>query len=297
MPNTGSPRRLRVILFRAAYNLPVTAGIARGVFARHGLELDIVYTRGSQMTSASLLGGDCDIGALAADDVVYEVQAHGSDLFMFMGLHGGILQLIARPEIRSARQLAGGKLGVDDPASGFALVAHKILESMGLQRSDYETVSMGGQEFRAKALAEGRIDVSLSTPPFSLELMARGFNLLARAHDYIPRYQASCAVATRRWAANNADALAAYVNAYRESLRWTLDPANRAAAIEQLAAEFSLRPDLAEATYAALADPHDGLFPDARIDVPGIRAVLALRVEAGLLGNPPPDPSKYYEAA
>ena len=32
--------------------------IERGVFAKHGLELDIVYTRGSQMTSAALLSGE-----------------------------------------------------------------------------------------------------------------------------------------------------------------------------------------------------------------------------------------------
>ena len=101
--------------------------------------------------------------------------------------------------------------------------------------------------------------------------------------------------ATRRWAAKNPDALAAYVRAYRESLQWTLDPANRAAAVAQLAAEFGLKPDLAESTYAALADRGDGLFPDARIDVPGIGAVLALRVEAGLLPNPPPDAAKYYQ--
>jgi ABC-type nitrate/sulfonate/bicarbonate transport system substrate-binding protein len=289
-------RHLRVILFRAAYNLPVTAGIERGIFAKHGLELDIAYTRGSQMTSASLLSGERDIGALAADDVVYEVEAQGSDLFMFMGLHGGILQLIARPGIKHARELIGRKLGVDDPASGFALVAHKILARMGLRQSDYETVSMGGQEFRAKALAEGTIDVSISTPPFSLELMARGFTLLARAHDYVPRYQASCAVATRGWANRNADALTAYVRAYRESLKWTLDPGNRAAGISHLATEFGLTPQLAEATFDALADPTDGLYPDARIDVPGIETVLALRVEAKLLPNPPPAASKYCDA-
>jgi ABC-type nitrate/sulfonate/bicarbonate transport system substrate-binding protein len=216
---------------------------------------------------------------------------------MVLGLHGGILQLIARPEINTARQLVGRKLGVDDPASGFALVAHKILASMGLRRSDYETVSMGGQEFRAKALAEGAIDVSLSTPPFSLELVARGFNLLARARDHVPRYQASCAVATRRWASRNADALADYARAYRESLAWTLDAANREAAIRQLMCDFPLKRELAEATYAALVDRSDGLFPDAQIDVPGIQAVLQLRVEAGLLPDPPPDPSKYYAAA
>ena len=278
---------MRVILFRAAYNLPVTAGLARGVFARYGLELDIVYTRGSQMTSATLLAAECDLGALAADDVVYEVEAHGSDLCIFLGLHGGILQLIARPGVRSARELAGGRLGVDDPASGFALVAHKILAAQGLGQSEYETVSMGGQEFRAKALAEGTIDVSISTPPFSLELVSRGFTLLARAHDYLPRYQASCLVATRRWASQNADLLAAYMRAYRESLRWTLDPSNRAAAVAQLASEFNLRPELADATYAALADPDDGLYPDARIDVAGIETVLRLRMEARLLPSPP----------
>jgi ABC-type nitrate/sulfonate/bicarbonate transport system substrate-binding protein len=286
---------MRIILFRAAYNLPVTAGLARGIFKKQGLELDVVYTRGSQMTSAALLSGDCDLGALAADDVVYEVEAHGSDLCIFLGLHGGILQLIARPGVRSARELAGGRLGVDDPASGFALVAHKILAAQGLAQTEYETLSMGGQEFRAKALAEGKIDVSISTPPFSLELMSRGFTLLARARDHLPRYQASCLVATRRWADKNADALAAYARAYRESLRWTLDPANRAAAIARLATEFNLKPELAGETYAALADPADGLYPDAHIDVPGIETVLRLRVEAGLLPEPPPATSKYYD--
>jgi ABC-type nitrate/sulfonate/bicarbonate transport system substrate-binding protein len=156
---------------------------------------------------------------------------------------------------------------------------------------DYETVAMGGQEHRARAMGEGKIDVTLSTPPFSLELVSRGFALLAHARDYVPRYQASCAVATRRWAAKNPDALAAYVRAYRESLTWVL--ANRTAGIDQLAGEFGLKRELAEATYDALLDPRDGLFPDARVDMPGVQTVLDLRVEAGLLPDPPPAPSKY----
>ena len=287
-------RRLRVILFRAAYNLPVTAGMTRGIFAKQGLELDIVYTRGSKMVTESLLGGDCDLGVLAADDVVYEVETNGADLFAFMGLHAGILQLVARPGITHARELAGGRLGVDDPASGFALVAHKILERLGLKRSEYETLSAGGHEPRAKALAQGRIDAALCTPPFSLDLLARGFTLLARAQDHIPSYQASCAVATRSWARGNADALHAYTRAYLEGLRWMLDPANRAAAIDELKTEFGLQTPLAAATFDALADAEGGLFRNARIDVPGVEAVLALRVQAGLLDASPP-PSRFYD--
>lgn len=288
---------LKLILFRAAYNLPVTLGVERGVFARHGLDLDIAYTQGSLMTSEALLGGEREVGVLAADDVVYEVERRGADLFIFMGLNPGILTLMARPDIETARDLAGGRLGVDDPASGFALVAHRILKGMGLSQDQYETVASGGHEPRARALREGRIDMALVTPPFSLDLARRGLRTLARARDYLPRYQGSCGVTTRRWARENSDALVAYIRAYRESLKWVYDPANRAAAVAHLAQEFGLTPELAAPTFDALADPADGLFPEAAIDVPGIEAVLALRVEAGLLKAPPPDPAKYYDAS
>src|SRR3954452_6212396 len=139
------------MLFRAAYNLPVTLGMERGVFARHGLDIDLAYTRGSLMTTESLLSGEREVGVLAADDVVYEVERRGADLFIFLGLNGGILRLMARPGISDARQLVGGKLGVDDPASGFALVAHKLLRGMGLSQADYQTVACGGAEARAPA--------------------------------------------------------------------------------------------------------------------------------------------------
>jgi len=287
--------RLTVMLFRAAYNLPVTAGLAGGFFAKHGLELDIRYTRGSKMLSDALLEGRCDLGVLSADDVVYEVEARRADLFMFMGLHGGILRLIARPGVRTARDLAGGRLGVDDPASGFALVAHTILQALGLPRARYETLSVGGHEQRAQALLDGRIDAALLTPPFTFELLALGFASLAGERDHVPTYQASCGVATRRWAGGHAGLLVAYIRAYRESLRWALDPGARQAAISQLAVEFGLRRELAAATYEALADPAGGLFPDAALNIAGIRTVLDLRVAAGLLPAPPPDPSRYYD--
>src|SRR5215475_6261083 len=142
-------RRLNVMYFRAAYNLPITLGLEHGVFARHGLDLEITYTRGSRMSGASLVSGAQDLGALALDDVVYAVEQRHADLFAFMGYNSGTIQLMARPGILSARDLAGRTLGVDDPDSGFAFVAHKILQGMGLRRDEYETVPSGGHQHRA----------------------------------------------------------------------------------------------------------------------------------------------------
>ena len=287
--------RLKLVLFRAAYNLPVTLGLRRGVFAAHGLDLDIVYTRGSQMTVEMLRAGQCDLGVLAADDVVYEVEARGTDLFVFMGLHAGMLTLVGRPGIRALADVVGKRLGVDDPASGFALVAHRILQRAGVARASYETVPAGGHEHRARALLDGTIDVALLTPPFTLAALARGFTTLARVSEHLPAYQGSCGVTTRDWAERHALLLTAYIRAHRQSLQWALAPGNRRSAIEHLAGEFALSPQDAEATYAALVDPRDGLFPDGRIEAAGLQTVIDLRVEFGLLARGPRPLERYLD--
>ena len=288
-------RRLNVMYFRAAYNLPITLGLEHGVFARHGLDLEITYTRGSRMSGAALVSGAQDLGALALDDVVYAVEKRHADLFAFMGYNSGTMQLMARPGIQSAHDLAGKTLGVDDPDSGFAFVAHKILQGMGLRRDAYETVPSGGHHHHAQALKEGKIDAALITPPFSVELTTLGFITLERTLDYLPRYQGSVGVTTRRWAATHSDTLVTYIRAYRKSLQWTFAPANRAVAIAHLANDFALPRAIAARTYATLADRREGLYRDADLDVPGIQTVLDLREENGLLQAPTPPPAKYYD--
>src|SRR5262249_26010348 len=90
-------RRLNVMYFRAAYNLPITLGLEHGVFARHGLDLEITYTRGSRMSGAALVSAAQALGALALHDGVYAVEKRNADLFAFMGYNSGTMQLMARP--------------------------------------------------------------------------------------------------------------------------------------------------------------------------------------------------------
>jgi len=288
---------LNVMLFGTGSNVVVTAGVARGVFSRHGLTLDIAYTQGSEMLCETLRAGGCDIGVLAADDVVYEVERRGLDFFLFMGIHAGLLSLMVRPEIATLAALAGRRFGVDDTASGFVLLARHILGDQGLNEDAYTLVKAKGMNLRASALENGDIDAALLSPPFTLRLQDRGFRELARVHDFVPRYQAGCWVTTRAWATRHEVELTTFVRAYLESLAWTLDPKNREEAAGFLVQEFKLEPDIARRTYDLLADSDGGgLFREAAIDPQGIQAVIDMRVGAGLLPSPPPPASKYYDA-
>lgn len=288
---------LKVMLFGTGSNVVVTGGVARGVFSRHGLTLDITYTQGSEMLCETLRTGGCDIGVLAADDVVYEVERRGLDFFLFMGIHTGLLSLMTRPEITTLATLAGRRFGVDDTASGFVLLARHILRGQGLAEGAYALVKAKGMNLRANALASGDIDAALLSPPFTLQLQDRGFRELARVHDFFPRYQAGCWVTTRTWAARHEAELTIFVQAYLESLAWTLDRRNREEAAGYLAQEFKLELEIARRTYDLLADADGGgLFREAAIDPQGIQVVVDMRVQAGLLPSPPPPASKYYDA-
>jgi len=69
---------LNVMLFGTGSNVVVTAGIARGVFRRYGLALDLAYTQGSEMLCETLRTGGCDIGVLAATMWCTRSSAGGS---------------------------------------------------------------------------------------------------------------------------------------------------------------------------------------------------------------------------
>ena len=125
---------LKLLQFRAAYNLPIHAGIETGIFACHGLALEIAYTPGSLYLSQALKENRCDIGHTGADDVIADVENDDrSDLFIFMGLHSGLFSLIGARDCASIDSLSGRSIGVDAKTSGFVLVLERMLHARGFE--------------------------------------------------------------------------------------------------------------------------------------------------------------------
>jgi ABC-type nitrate/sulfonate/bicarbonate transport system substrate-binding protein len=132
--------------------------------------------------------------------------------------------------------------------------------------------------------------------PFSITVREKGLKSLGRSLDLIGPYQATGAFVMRPWAQTNADVLERYIAAYVESLRIAMDPANMGESAAVLVRRLKLDPKVAEQTVEQLMIPGFGLAPDARFDLEGFRAVLALRAEIeGQWGGKPPAPDKYLD--
>jgi ABC-type nitrate/sulfonate/bicarbonate transport system substrate-binding protein len=137
---------------------------------------------------------------------------------------------------------------------------------------------------------------SMLNPPFSISAARDGLRSLGAAVNLVGPYQGTGCWVLKSWAEVNAGTLERYLAAYVESLRIALDPANRAEAVAILAERLKISPDVASATWGVAADPVKGLAPDAKLDLDGLRNVLALRAEMiGTWGGKAPAPDKYVD--
>jgi ABC-type nitrate/sulfonate/bicarbonate transport system substrate-binding protein len=294
----GSVTKIRLIQFRAGYNLPVHAGREQGIFARHGLDIDITYTPGSLYISDALRKGEFEIGHTGADDIFADVEDFGggpASLFIFMGLHSGLLSIVGAPGMTTVESLRGKELAVDARASGFVFILEKLLRSNGFGPDDYNFVEIGGVDRRYQALLEGKVAGTMLLPPFAGSAVARGCHLIARGDQIVSCYQGTVGAAQRSWAEKNPELLVSYIRAYVEATQWCFDTNNRPACLALLAAHNGLEGKAAAETLDALLDSDYGIYPAAAVNLPGVQSVLELRAEMGFLNTPVPPVEKYID--
>jgi ABC-type nitrate/sulfonate/bicarbonate transport system substrate-binding protein len=291
---------LRVNVFPTAKILPWLAGSAKGLFAKHGIKVDLLFTENSTTQREGLAAGAFEIAQSALDNAVAMVDVAGKDVVIVQGGDSGMNEFYVQSYINSFVDIRGHTLVVDAPDTAFALQAKKILLQHGLREgTDYGVKAIGRGVQRLQAMAENKeYAAAIMNPPFSVLAAKMGMKSLGRTVDMLGPYQASGAFVMRPWAHANGSQLESYLAGYIESLRWVLDPAHHAECVAMLVAVpvLKLSQDEAERTYRLLVEPNFGYTPDAKFDLEGFRNTLALRAEIeGKPGSKPPAPEKYLD--
>jgi ABC-type nitrate/sulfonate/bicarbonate transport system substrate-binding protein len=290
---------LRVMGFGGSSNWPIFVAQANGLFARHGLEVELSTARDSTTQLAMLAEGRIDIAMTAFDNVVAWDERHdpASALVAFLGVNnGGRSSLIAAPRITGIPQLRGGRLGVDAVASGYALVLQEILHREGLEPGDYLFVGVGGSRQRWETLSAGRVDATLLNAPYDAVAEGAGYRKLASS-SALGSYQGSVGAARRSWAEANANTIVAFVRAYASAVDWLHDAAHKDEAIAILTKRLGgMRRDEVERSYRELVAEAGGFSPHAAFDLEGARTVLELRRTYGGAARASHDVTYFYDA-
>src|SRR5262245_24320130 len=291
----AEPALVRVNTFPNAKALPFHAGIAKGIFRKHGIKLELEFTENSRNQREGLASGKFDVAQSALDNAVAMIEVARKDVVIVGGGDSGMNEFFVQPEIKSFADLRGRILIVDAPDTAYALQAKKILLQNGLKEGkDYTVKPVGAGVFRFKAMAESKENAAaILNLPFTVQAEKLGMRSLGRTIDMLGPYQAAGAFVMRPWAREHAATLERYIAAYVEALRFVRDPANRAENIALLTEKLKISGKEAERTYALLMDPAFGFTPDARLDLEGFKNVLALRAE--IEGGSPAAPERYID--
>jgi ABC-type nitrate/sulfonate/bicarbonate transport system substrate-binding protein len=294
----GAQTALKVKMFPGAQALPVIAAASQGIFERHGLKVEILFTVNSQEQRDGLARGEFQIAQAAVDNAVAMVERAKQDVVIVTGGDSSMNELFVQPDIKAYADLKGHTLLVDAPDTAYALQLKKILLMNGLKEgADYKINPIGGTGLRLKGMRENKdYKAAMLNPPFSVDAKAAGLKSMGRAVDLIGPYQASGTFVLRSWAGANRETLERYVAGVIEGTRWALSSANKDTAVRILSERLKVTPEVAARTWELMADSKFGLAPDARFNVEGFRKVLALRAEIeGDWGGKAPAAERYYD--
>jgi ABC-type nitrate/sulfonate/bicarbonate transport system substrate-binding protein len=284
---------LAVSLFPGTQALPIFAAQATSAFGRRGLAVDVTNATNSDDQRGGLAEGRYQIAQGAADQAVAMVEIARADAAIVLGGDGGFNRLFVQPEIATLADLRGRTLAVDVANTGWSFALYKILAQHGLTRADYALAAVGAPFRRFDAMQRNAAAAAILNPPFSIHAQRAGLRDTGTVAAALGRYQGFVTYVMRAWARANMDTLVAYLAAYIEGLRWSLDPANASQAVALYADRLALPHDFATEVYASAVDPLEGLVPDAALDIVGLTTVLELRAEFN--DTVPATPDKYVD--
>jgi len=286
--------KLTVMVFAGVQNMPIIAVQTKGFFAKRGLSVEVLPAPSSEILRNGLMEGKHQIVHSAVDNAVAMAEVAKADISILMGGDNGWNRFFVQADTPTIKDLRGKTVIVDAPNTAYAFQVYQVLKLNGLNKGDYEVRPLGGTPRRFEAIKSDKsAGASTLNPPFSILARRAGLKDMGEIVQMIGSYQATAAWAMKPWAATNADALVRYIQAYIEGLRWTLDPANKAEAIDLIGARFKLEPEVAAEAYAVAVNPQSGFAKDAKLDIEGLNNVLKLR--ADWTGVTPGAPDRYID--
>ncbi len=249
----------------------------KGFFDDVGLDVQPILLRGSPITVQALVSESLYL-ALGSADAVIAAAANGADLVGVGGVVNGLTQtIVAGKNYKSFKDLRGATVGVQALTSGAANVLQRIFKQNGLNYpTDYKLLAVGGGNFNLAALISGQLGATYLVVPLDYTAEQQGFNVLGYFRDYFPNYQLSLLTVKRSWAEKNRALLVRYLKATVRTHRWLY--ANKEAAIDFLAKEIPLKPELARRGWEYYTTQRIW-HPNAEIGLEGLKFTMQIYAE------------------
>jgi NitT/TauT family transport system substrate-binding protein len=155
--------------------VPYEVARSSGIFKNHGLDVELVYTRGGNAAMQALVGGAVDYAATALDVAIQAYANVGAPIRRFavtgrLPLFAVVTAPNTADKIRSIKDLEGKTVGVSALANADHALTLFLLKQAGADASKVQFATMGINLL--EALRQGQIEAGVVQEP-ALTLLKR----------------------------------------------------------------------------------------------------------------------------
>ncbi len=231
-----------------------------GLFARYGLDVELVLMQGASAYMPALANGNIQVLYGGGTAVSRAIATGGFDLVVIATETRYVpLRLMVNASIQTPAQLKGKKLGAGQAGlDEYATILY--LERIGLApNKDVQLVYLaGGVPSRAAAMKQGLIDGVAVNPPNEYDLEKAGYRELANFLDFKMPYAGVPHTVSRAFRDKNRKVLEDYMTAMVEGMQiFRADRQKAYRAIFELTRQKD--PVLLERTYDSYARQYDAI--------------------------------------
>jgi len=235
-------------------------GQLAGIFKKHGLVLEIVYTSGAGETQQAVISGSVDIGVAAGVMGVFGAFSKGAPVRVIGAETTGANDLYwyvkADSPIKSLKDTDGKTLGYSTNGSSTHGIVTAFMHEYHLKEIP---TAVGSPSASLTAVMSGQIDVGWAAPPFGLDqLDAKQIRIIATGNDAaaFKGQTVRLNIANAQSLATKKDAIGRYMKAYRETVDYLYGDPN---ALKVYADWLKISEEKAKRT-------RDGFFPKDSIN-------------------------------
>lgn len=232
--------------------LSLWAAQEQGIFAKHGIDAQLILIRGGSTLVASLLAGEIQ-AAFTSGVSVLGAAAQGVDVKMLTSISSRVSwRLVAAPQIKRAEELRGKRFGVQSIVGSTWMYAMLALEQLGLEprRDHISFFPIGDPVTIGHALEAGRIDAAVLDPALSQRLASKGFSQLVDLAKTKATFPGLGIGVTRAYLDQHAATVEKLVAAVTEGLVFVQLPANKPVVLKILMKHLRIAdPGVAESGY------------------------------------------------
>jgi NitT/TauT family transport system substrate-binding protein len=196
--------------------LPAWMAKESGIFARNGLDVQIVYFRGGTITAMALIARETPISQVSGPPIV-SAALKGADAVMVAA--GNVVSeywLMSKPDVKTGAQLKGGSVAIATFGGLSDSLSRVALQKLGLNPAkDVTLVQIGTIPERLSALESGKVQAAMLNAPDNFRAQKRGLYKLAEVR--LP-YQGIGVGTTRTFIRDNPDVVRRYVKSQVEAI-------------------------------------------------------------------------------